>query len=171
MEALTCLSEPSSCAIGARRTFLVHISICEKQWARQQNVLLVGCDPDADVQVPGGWGLSSSPNDAFHGHFHQLRSAYTRASMHLPLNPLYAYDMKEFESAASGIPLINCPIQCSLRADAWALQQISDMNGGKTILWAWMSRGYLEPELAAAWHFGGEGVCCSVASSVSQSIW
>ena len=44
-----------------------------------------------------------------------------------------------------------------------ALQQISDMNGGKTILWAWMSRGYLEPELAAAWHFGGEGVCCSVA--------
>jgi hypothetical protein len=37
----------------------------------------------------GGWGLSSSPNDAWHGHWHMLRMAYLRCSLQMPLNPLF----------------------------------------------------------------------------------
>lgn len=125
-----------------------------KQWAVHNNVLLVGTDPTADVQVPGGWGLSSSPNDAWHGHFHQLRMAYVRAAMRLPLNPLYA-NMEDFEISCAGIPALTCPMRTSLRADAWALQSVGKIGGGKTILWAWMTRGYLEPKTAAEWHFQG----------------
>ena len=125
-----------------------------RNWAREQNVLLVGCDPDADAQVPGGWGLSSSPNDGWHGHFHTLRMAYLRCAMKLPLNPLYAADLREMNAA--GYPTLSCPVSLSLRADAWALTEVAKFGSGKTILWAWMSRGYLSAEVAAEWHFEGQ---------------
>ena len=125
-----------------------------RQWAKQQNVLLVGTDPEADIQVPGGWGLTSSPNDAWHSHFHQLRMAYMRAAMKLPLNPLHS-NLEEFEISCAGIPALQCPIRTSLRADAWSLQKIATVGDGKTLLWAWMTRGYLEPEVAAEWYYGG----------------
>ena len=35
-----------------------------KRWAHENNVFILGMDPEADVQIPGGWGLSSQPNDA-----------------------------------------------------------------------------------------------------------
>ena len=132
-----------------------------RQWASQQNVLLAGTDPTADVQVPGGWGLTSSPNDAWHGHFHQLRMAYMRAAMRLPLNPLHC-NLADFEISCAGIPSLMCPMRTSLCADAWALQNVAKIGSGKTLLWAWITRGYLEPKVAADWHFeGGEG-CYSV---------
>ena len=137
------------CASHLSRTYLD----LRQKWAQEQNVLLVGCYPDADIQVPGGWGLSSSPNDAWHGHFHTLRMAFLRCAMKLPLNPLYAADLHEM--GAAGYPTLNCPIALSLKADAWALTEVEQFGGGKTILWSWMTRGYLDAEVAAGWFFEG----------------
>ena len=53
------------------------------------------------------------------------------------------------------MPSIGCPVATSLAADAFALMKISSIAKGKTILWAWMSRGFLEPQIAANWHFAG----------------
>ena len=38
------------CTSHLSRTYLD----LRKQWAQEQNVLLVGADPDSDVQIPGG---------------------------------------------------------------------------------------------------------------------
>ena len=51
------------CTSHLSKTFLD----MRRQWAAEQNVLLVGTDPYAEVKIPGGWGLSSSPNDGWHG--------------------------------------------------------------------------------------------------------
>ena len=64
--------------------------------------------------------------------------------------------VSEFDIAPGGaLPAISCPVATSLEADAFALTKISSMSKGKTILWAWMSRGFLEPQTAADWHFDG----------------
>ena len=64
--------------------------------------------------------------------------------------------MSDFDIAPGGsVPSIACPVATSLAADAWALVKISNMSKGKTILWAWMSRGFLQPQTAANWHFNG----------------
>lgn len=85
-----------------------------------------------------------------------LRMAFLRCSLGMPLNPLFRKNLDEFDIAPGGaLPSISCPIAASIAADAWALIKISTLAKGKTILWAWMSRGFLTPETAAEWHFGG----------------
>lgn len=65
--------------------------------------------------------------------------------------------VQDYDIAPGGsLPSISCPIATSIAADAWALQKVGTMSKGKTILWAWMSRGLLAPELAAQWHFNGD---------------
>ena len=73
-EALTIELRKRRTAIGCQDQSARAMLICDRcpshlsrtyldlrrNWAKEQNVLLVGSDPDADVQVPGGWGLSSS---------------------------------------------------------------------------------------------------------------
>lgn len=141
------------CTSHLSRTYLD----LRKQWAKEQNVLLVGCDPDSDIQVPGGWGLSCSPNDGWHSHFHLLRMTFMRSTLGMPANPLYREELKNLEMSTAGTqPSLTCPLKTSLQADAWALSQISTYKGGKIITWAWVSRGYLSPETAAEWHFGGD---------------
>ena len=44
-----------------------------KLWAESQNVVLFGCDPDADHQVPARIGEAGSPNDAYHQFIHMIR--------------------------------------------------------------------------------------------------
>jgi hypothetical protein len=79
--------------------------------------------------------------------------------MRLPLNPLHC-NLADFEISCAGIPSLMCPMRTSLCADAWALQNVAKIGSGKTLLWAWITRGYLEPKVAADWHFeGGEGFC------------
>lgn len=130
-----------------------------RQWAREQNVLLVGSEPDAEVQIPGGWGLSSSPNDAWHGHWHMLRMAYMRCSLGMPLNPLFKKDIQEFDIAPRGsLPSISCSLSTSIAADAFALVKLGTIAQGKTITWAWMSRGFLSRSTAATWHFNGDEI-------------
>lgn len=34
-----------------------------KQWAKENSVLLLGCDSDCPVQIPGGFGAALGPND------------------------------------------------------------------------------------------------------------
>jgi len=71
--------------------------------------------------------------------------------------PLAAAQVEEFDIApGGGLPSISCPVSSSLAADAFALMRIGSMAGGKTILWAWMSRGFLCPQEAANHHFGGD---------------
>lgn len=128
-----------------------------KRWAHENNVFILGMDPEADVQIPGGWGLSSQPNDAWHGHFHMLRATFMRAALRMPLNPLHRKELSESEVAPGGsLPSISCPIELSFAADAFALTTIGTFKAGKTILWAWMSRGYLGEQEAADWHFGSD---------------
>ena len=54
------------------------------------------------------------------------------------------------------LPSISCPVATSIAADAFALQKVGTLAKGKTLLWAWMSRGFLTPQLAAEWHFDGD---------------
>lgn len=141
------------CTSHMSRTYLD----LRRQWAKEQNVLLVGCDPDADIQVPGGWGLSCSPNDGWHSHFHLLRMTFMRSNLGMPKNPLYREEMKNMEMSVGGNqPALTCPLRTSLQADAWALAQISTYAKGKVITWAWVSRGFLTPETAAKWHCDGD---------------
>ena len=122
-------------------------------WAKEQNVLLIGCDHEDSVQVPGGWGLSSSPNDAWHGHYHLLRSTYMRTALKMPTNPLHRRAMEECEVAPGGaLPQITCSTAVSFAADVWALSSIKP----KIIWWSWMSRGYLSKEQCAEWFFDGD---------------
>ena len=65
------------CTSHLSRTFLD----MRRTWAKEQNCLILGLDPEADVQIPGGWSLSCSPNDGWHGHFHLLRMAFMRSSL------------------------------------------------------------------------------------------
>ena len=44
-------------------------------------------------------------------------------------------------------------MEASLRADAWALQQIAAYQGGKVLLWSWVSRGLTTMEQVASWYF------------------
>ena len=90
-------------------------------------------------------------------HWHMLRMAYLRCSLGMPLNPIFRKSLDEYDIAPGGaLPSISCPIAASIAADAWALMKISSMAKGKTILWAWMTRGFLSPETAAEWHFDGD---------------
>lgn len=47
-------------------------------------------------------------------------------------------------------------IRGSLRADAFALQKIGQYQGGKILLWAWISRGLITMEQVASWRFDGD---------------
>lgn len=49
-----------------------------------------------------------------------------------------------------------CPLEASIRADAYALKSLQEYCSGKCILYAWVSRGYVSREHAAAWHGGAE---------------
>lgn len=44
-------------------------------------------------------------------------------------------------------------IESSLKADAWALRMISEYQGGKVLLWSWVSRGLTSLDQVAKWHF------------------
>lgn len=115
-----------------------------RQWAKEQNVLLLGADDSCDIKIPGGWGATSSPNDGWHGHYHLLRMTYMRCALHMPRNPLYRQELEESEAGPNGaLPSITCPVEVSFAADAWALSTIGTYKGGKVITWAWMSRGCL----------------------------
>lgn len=46
-------------------------------------------------------------------------------------------------------------MEASLRADAWALQQLGAYQQGKLIAYAWVSRGLTSIEDFASWHFDG----------------
>ena len=71
--------------------------------------------------------------------------------------PFRAVQVEGFEIApGGGLPSISCPVSSSLAADAFALMKIGSIADGKTILWAWMSRGFLDPQVAATRHFGGD---------------
>ena len=43
----------------------------------------------------------------------------------------------------------------SLRADAWALRKIAEYQGGKLLMWTWLSRGLTTIEQQAEWNFEG----------------
>ena len=47
-----------------------------KQWAMENNVEVLSGDVDSRLQVPGGFGACSAPNDAWHQFFHMLRRKY-----------------------------------------------------------------------------------------------
>lgn len=46
-------------------------------------------------------------------------------------------------------------IEDSLRADAWALKKIQEYQGGKILMWSWLSRGLTTIEQQAEWNFQG----------------
>ena len=65
--------------------------------------------------------------------------------------------MSAYDIGPGGLlPSISCPVATSLAADAFAFQKLGELAKGKTLLWAWMSRGFLSPKLAAEWLFNGD---------------
>lgn len=49
-----------------------------------------------------------------------------------------------------------CPLEASIRADAYALKALKEYCHGKCILYAWIARGYVTKEIAATWHASGD---------------
>ena len=52
-----------------------------RNWSRRSNVLIVGADPECEVQFPAGFGAAGQPNDAWHMFLHTVRRARERASV------------------------------------------------------------------------------------------
>ena len=74
-------------------------------------------------------------------------------------NPLFKKDIQEFDIAPGGsLPSISCSLSTSIAADAFALVKLGTIAQGKTITWAWMSRGFLSRSTAATWHFNGDEI-------------
>ena len=126
------------------------------QWAKENNVQLLGADSSAAVQVPGGFGAVAGPNDQWHGHFHMLRASHLRHSLGLNATARWQETVGVQHFGSEGVPVVTCPIRQSILSDCWALQQIAEKEGGKTLLWAWLRTGYISEEQAAEWNFGGD---------------
>ena len=55
-----------------------------KLWKTQRNCLLLGCDKQHPIQIPGGFGAAGAPNDQRPQTWRFFRRAWLRKAMALP---------------------------------------------------------------------------------------
>eukprot|EP00435_Cladocopium_sp_Y103_P064784 s286_g26.t1 len=128
------------------------------QWQKANNCLLV-CDdsgPDGSLPtIPGGWGATGGPNDGFHAHFHTLRRSWLKVAVGQGSHHHLRKALFDLDISINGDPRFKLTAESSLKADAWALQQLARYQNGKLVVFAWVSRGLTRLEDIAEWHFAG----------------
>ncbi|CAE7274060.1 unnamed protein product [Symbiodinium sp. CCMP2592] len=128
-----------------------------KTFEKEANAILIhGKDEDGDgLHIPGGWGAAGAPNDAWHQFFHSIRRSWMRVASGSADIAALRRVLHTTELSVDGNPRFELTIQNSLRADAFALQQIQNYRSGKILAWAWVSRGLVTKQQFADARFGG----------------
>eukprot|EP00435_Cladocopium_sp_Y103_P020693 s954_g5.t1 len=122
-----------------------HMSKCymkiQERWSQENNCELMS--GHSEIAIPGGFGASGAPNDSWHQVLHCLTKSYTRLAVGWGEFPHLRRKMEELEFSVQGQPCTKCPIEISVRADAFAMQQLSLDSPHNKLIWiGWISRGY-----------------------------
>ena len=127
-----------------------------KLWEEENNCILLGCDRQHPVQVPGGFGAAGAPNDQWHNAWRLLRRAWLRKAVGNTNNPAYGRTMADAQFDLRGEVQTHCPLMVSLQADVYALQCLRQHRCGNIIMSAWHRLGYIDVEELAKLKFGGD---------------
>jgi len=78
-----------------------------ERFEKEANVIMLhggsGSHSSQDrVGIPGGWGATGAPNDAFHQWFHYLRRAFMRAHLGVSASPDLRQALSEVDLAVDG---------------------------------------------------------------------
>ena len=141
-----------------------------QQFGRETNCAIMGGDRfagmaaaaegDARVMpmppIPGGFGAAGGPNDGFHQFYHLARKAHTKVSIGWGNSLLLRRSLDSIDLSVVGEPSYSCDMEPSLTSDKFALEVIRRHGGGKLVLHAWLSRGYVTIEQVAKWFHAGD---------------
>ena len=121
-------------------------------WETENNCLLLGCDKQHPIQVPGGFGAAGAPNDQWHQTWRLLRRAWLRKAVG-SANPAYGRMLEEAQWDLRGEICTTCPWMTSLRSDIYALQALRTHRKGNIVMSAWHRLGYIDMEELAKLNF------------------
>ena len=133
-----------------------------KLWEQENNCMLLGCDKQHPVQIPGGFGAAGAPNDQWHQTWRLLRRAWLRKAVGSG-NPAYGRTLEEAQFDLRGEICTTCPWMTSLQADVYALQALRNHRHGNIIMSAWHRLGYIDLSELARLNFAGDEVAAEAA--------
>eukprot|EP00435_Cladocopium_sp_Y103_P014801 s13_g3.t1 len=127
------------------------------------------------VGIPGGWGATGAPNDAWHQWYHYIRRAFMRAHAGVGASTPLRLAMEELDLAPDGNNrmtfLERLNIEASIQADVFALRKLTEYSNGKLILWGWASRGLISMEwIADLYHDGNVEAAIEALSGVKGQL-
>ena len=111
--------------------------------------MLLSCDRDVGVRIPGGFGAAGGRNDQWHNSWRLLRKSWLRKAIGGDSNPAFGRKMADLDFNLHGEVNLSCPLLVSLAADVYAIQALANHCSENIVTSVWLKTGYIsKAELA-----------------------